>query len=727
MRRSPFIIAAVLGLILLGSSTFAFSTLDVKDKTPKENPCDKTVVPNDIYVEFRSALDKFLSGGALAGIDKQIKDETGTKKTVPVEVYVDDLDGFKKQYKDDRDGLKKDKTPKELEEDAEHIYNSHPAYTYTTDKKVNGVQVIKVKFFCAKDLRLRTIDNNEASGWKLFEQMLHEFIHVKLYSYDVVGAKPPFDDHDDNPENDADEEFFKRFKKYFDTYKSMFAKAANMPEDDVVIAQEEKITFADLGAKEPRLLPSSSFYFLKEWGRSIRRAFTFNAIKKVELELNIVNEKAAEAIKTQETNPNDAEALAAALENYAGAGGRLQARIDKLKETSENPNVEKLLERINERTLKHANLFNQLTVLNPQSARDNHLQGAVDVVQKKIQDIVVTAAEKDKNREQKAADQIARAEAAIGKLESEADAAGGSLANAKTHLALAKTAFAEGKFGEAFGHARAAEALARRGLGKSQGLDAPEKEFTTGEPARLKADLFFDQTSQPAPTSKPEPAREAKCPIQCVRYDPVCGADGKTYGCGEADAACHGTVSAYTGECRPTSAIKPQPIEPSPREGCFCIEIFEPVCGADAKTYSNACKAKCAGIAVAHEGECRIDTAPPPPPNPVISPEPSATKSSPDIVEPAIQEFKLEADDRGFYPMSILEVKTGATVKIHFFVRSSNVYYGGLDFRSPAFKTKQIVPGGSVTVEFVADQSFDFSSYWPLSNVLKATGKVVVR
>ena len=719
--------AALWGLILLGSPTFAFSTLDVKDKTPKENPCDKTIVPNDIYAEFKQTLATFLSGAALTGIDKQITDETGTKKTVPVEVYVDDLDGFKKQYKDDRDGIEKDKTPKELEEDAENIYTSHPAYTYTTDKKVNGVQVIKVKFFCVKDLRLRTIDNTEASGWKLFEQMLHEFIHVKLYSYDVVGAKPPFEDHDDNPENDADEEFFKRFKKYFDTYNSTFANAANAPGDDAVIAQEGNITFADLGVKEPGILPSSSFYFLKEWGRSIRRAFTFNAVKRVELELNIVNEKAAEAIKTQETNPNDAEALVAAFENYAGAGRWLQARIDKLKETSENPHVEKLLERIHERTLKHANLFNQLAVLHPQSARDNHLQGAVDVVQKKIQDIVVSAAEKDKNREQKAADQIARAEAAIGKLESEADVAGGSLANANTHLALAKTAFAEGKFGEAFGLARAAEALAREGLGKSQGLDAPEKEFTTGEPARLKVDIFLQPTSRPTPASKPKPTREPKCPIQCVRYNPVCGANGKTYGCGEADAACHGTYAAYTGECRAESAIKPQPIEPSPREGCLCTEIYQPICGADAKTYSNACKAKCANTAVAYEGECRIDTASSPPPSPVISPEPSAAESSPDIVESAIHEFKLEADDRGFYPTSVLEVTAGATVKIHFFVRSSNVYYGGLDFRSPAFKTKQIVPGESVTVEFVADQSFEFSSYWPLSNVLKATGKVVVR
>lgn len=266
------------------------------------------------------------------------------------------------------------------------------------------------------------------------------------------------------------------------------------------------ITISDLGITDVGTLPSSKWYFLKEWRRGLERFFTFNSIKRAELELRITNENAAEALTVQETKLDDAKALAIALENYTNAGERLRTQLAKLKETSENPNVEKLLEKLNEQTLKHAALFNQFikirdtdsppddgNILNPQATRDNHLQGAVDVVQKKIQGLVIIAAEKDKNIEQKAVDQIARAETVIKELESELaefainepgvpnektgpirldptpkrdfgdrmkaglDQSGGILANAKA-------LFAKGKFGEAFGQARTAEVFARNEL-----------------------------------------------------------------------------------------------------------------------------------------------------------------------------------------------------------------------------------------------------------------------
>ena len=135
------------------------------------------------------------------------------------------------------------------------------------------------------------------------------------------------------------------------------------------------ITPGDLGVPDPGVLPTSPFYFFKEWGRGFRRLFIFNPVARVELELGIVNEKAAEAAKVEEVFPENDDAVKKALENYKLAHERLMSRLQALKETSKNPNVDKLLRNLVEKITKHEQLFSELEEKFKEKAELKNLAG----------------------------------------------------------------------------------------------------------------------------------------------------------------------------------------------------------------------------------------------------------------------------------------------------------------------------------------------------------------
>ncbi|MFA4890633.1 MAG: DUF5667 domain-containing protein [Candidatus Paceibacterota bacterium] len=250
------------------------------------------------------------------------------------------------------------------------------------------------------------------------------------------------------------------------------APAAFAEETTTATAPVAEVTTADLGVQNPGILPTSPFYFLKNWGRSIKRAITINSVKKAELELDIANQQAAEIKKMEEVAPDKIAAITKATQKYQDNMERLKNKIEGLKENGKNPNVDKLIEKLADRTTKHQQLFEEL-----KSKFENkpEMQQRLEEMKNKAKEAVSKLPEK-LDRKEAVEKMIKEAEAMIVKAETAIAAATDQklkglatrqITDVKARLESAKKLLADGKVGEAFGQATSSLAQIRNILMKA--------------------------------------------------------------------------------------------------------------------------------------------------------------------------------------------------------------------------------------------------------------------
>lgn len=151
----------------------------------------------------------------------------------------------------------------------------------------------------------------------------------------------------------------------------------------------EQISTQDLGISNPTLLPNSPFYFVKEWARSIRLGFTFNNVKKAELENKFSNEKLVELQKMNE-NGVTPEKMNKAVESYQKTVEAVKNIVDKIKDNAgNNDQVNKFLDKFTNQQVLQEKILQKLSTQVPQEvagkiqeAREAHLEKFQQVMTK---------------------------------------------------------------------------------------------------------------------------------------------------------------------------------------------------------------------------------------------------------------------------------------------------------------------------------------------------------
>lgn len=437
------------------------------------------------------------------------------------------------------------------------------------------------------------------------------------------------------------------------------AQGTTTAEEEIKL--DEKVEAEDLGIKKPKILPDSSFYFLKNWGRSIQNFFTFNPVRKAELKLKFANEKLIETKELVEKKKNS-ELIKEGIKNYQEEIEKIKEEVDKIKEKAvENPKVEKFLDKFINQQILHEKVLQKLEEQVPKNvfenikeAREKHLEKFGEVMTKledrpeeikekleKNLEAIGGSEYKDfknleilKNLEEKVPE---KAKEAIQKAQET------TLIRLKEDLEKMSSDDQEkfkGYVEEISGNKeKQLEILETLKFEVEKKPELKEKIIEVREKILEKIKTEEETSSEILPTeiSPPEitcrlislpspdfckegriiPIRDEKnCLVtfKCLIPEEIkerCIYNGKEYSLGEGFPAADGCNTCYCqkdGQVSCTKAFCQEiPSDKILKLEKTCTALWSPVCGKDNKTYSNTCFAKLAGEEVDYKGVCKTE------------------------------------------------------------------------------------------------------------------------